>query len=93
MNKQTQTKLELYKVLGLVKEPIVVPLKRFEKSEFIERLEWKLKKYIEHTIWHDVEQTYNEALIKYAQTEIKIKTELLKPQIYKFAENEVEIIN
>jgi hypothetical protein len=92
-SKETENKPELYTVLGVVKDPIIIPLKRFEKSKFIEELQWKIKKYIEHTIWDDVEQTYTEAMCKYARTDIKINTNLLEPQIYKFAANEVEIVN
>lgn len=81
------------KYLDVVKDPIVIPLKRFEKSKFIEELQWEIKKYIEHTIWDDVEQTYTEAMWKYRRTDIKISTDLIEPQIYKFGTNEVEIVN
>lgn len=76
-----------------VNKPIVVSLKRFKKSEFTEELQRKLSRRIEHTIWDDVEKSYYEAIFRYGQTEIKIKTHLLKPQVYMFASFEVEIIN
>lgn len=73
------------------KEDIIVPLKIYEKTELEKELDthcgFKLR-----TVYEDIEKTYNEAIFKYAQTNIKIETDLIEPQIYKFGNQEVEII-
>lgn len=68
-----------------------MPLKRYKKTKLDLELDKEFGfKY--RTIYEDIEQTYYEAIYKYGQTNIKIKTNLIPPQNYKFAAEEVEIV-
>lgn len=75
------------------KADITVPLKRYEKSEHIKKLERLLWQRIEHTIFDDIEKTYVEAIAKYGQTNVKVSTDLVEPQVYLVANMRIEIIN
>lgn len=92
----TQTAIEpSYNVLGFVKrpkEPIVVPLKRYEKSELEKALDRDFGNS-PRSVYDDIRQTYLDAIFEYAQTEIVIQTDLVAPQVYKFANEEVTVIN
>jgi len=74
-----------------VKEDIVVPLKKYEKTKLALDLD-KQFGFKHRTVYEDIEETYYEAIQKYGQTNIKIKTNLIQPQKYKFANEEVEIV-
>ena len=81
----------LYTGLCAVKKYITIPLKRYEKTDLALELDKNLG--FEHrTIYEDIEQTYYETISKYGHTNIKIKTNLIPPQKYKFAAEEVEIV-
>ena len=73
------------------KEDIVVPLKRYEKTKLALELDKEFG-FKHRTIYEDIEQTYYDTIYKYGQTNIKIKTNLIPPQKYKFAAEEVEIV-
>jgi hypothetical protein len=49
--------------------------------------------YQNRTIWEDVQQTYYNTISELGHTSIKIKTNLIPSQKYKFSMEEVEIIN
>lgn len=79
-------------------EEYIVDLERFEKSE--QRLE--LDKILimsgrsstgEVTIFDDVLTTFEKYMWQHGSTNIKIRTQELKPQIYKVMAYEIEIIN
>ena len=74
------------------KEDIIVPLKRYEKTN-LELLLDKELGFKHRTVYDDIAQTFNEAISKYGHTCIKIKTNLVPPQKYKFASQEVDIVN
>lgn len=74
------------------RKSITVPLNRYKKTE----LDLELEKYYgvkDRTIYEDIEQTYYDAISKHGNVNIKIKTNLIPPQIYKFATEEVEIVH
>lgn len=74
------------------KEDIIVPLKRYEKTKLALELDREFG-FQHRTVYEDVEQTYHEAICKYGQLNIKVRTNLVPPQKYKFAGNEVEIVD
>ena len=90
-SKKHENPTDANNVLCAVKNYEIIPLKRFEKTQ----LELDLDKefgYEERTIYKDIEQTYYDAIYKFGHTNIKIKTNLIPPQKYKFAAEEVEIV-
>lgn len=86
-----QTATDVYTVLCAIKEYIIVPLKRYEKTDLALELE-KYFGFRHRTVYEDIEQTYYDAICKHGHTNIKIKTNLIPPQKYKFAAEEVEIV-
>lgn len=90
-SKNNETATDAYTVLYTVKEHVTVPLKRYEKTN----LELELDKefgFKHRSVYEDIEQTYYDTIYKHGHTNIKIKTNLIPPQKYKFAAEEVEII-
>lgn len=81
----------LYTVLCAVKEYITVPLKRYKKTNLDLELD-KESGFKYRTVYEDIEQTYYDAIYEHGHTNIKIKTNLIPPQKYKFAAEEVEIV-
>lgn len=81
----------LYTVLCAVKECITVPLKRYEKTSLALELDKELG-FKHRTVYEDIEQTYYDTICKHGHTNIKIKTNLVPSQKYKFANEEVEIV-
>ena len=81
----------LYTVLCAVKEYITVPLKRYEKTSLALELDKELG-FKHRTVYEDIEQTYYDAICKHGHKNIKIKTNLIPPQKYKFMDEEVEIV-
>lgn len=72
-------------------EELIVPLKRYEKTTLALKLDKELG-FKHRTVYEDIEQTYYDAIYEHGHTNIKIKTNLIQPQKYKFAANEVEIV-
>lgn len=81
----------LYTMLCAVKECIIVPLKRYEKTSLALELDKEIG-FKHRTVYEDIEQTYYDAICKHGHTNIKIKTNLIPPQKYKFANEEVEVV-
>lgn len=86
-----QSATDVYTLLCAVKEYIIVPLKRYEKTNLALKLDKEFG-FKHRTIYEDIEQTYYDAIYKHGHTNIKIKTNLIPPQKYKFAAEEVEIV-
>ena len=90
-NNITQTETDVYTVLCAVKECITVPLKRYEKTNIALELDKEFG-FKHRTVYEDIEQTYYDAISEHGHTNIKIKTNIIPPQKYKFAAEEVEIV-
>lgn len=86
-----KTATDVYTVLCAVKECITVPLKRYEKTNLALELDKEFG-FKHRTVYEDIEQTYYDAISEHGHTNIKIKTNLIPPQKYKFAAEEVEIV-
>lgn len=74
-----------------MKETIIIDLERFEKTDLERDLD-KQFGYRPRTVYEDIQQTYLNAVYTHCQFNIKIQTNLVPPQIYKFGAHEVEII-
>lgn len=90
LNKHEAT-TDVNTVLCTVKECITVPLKRYEKTNLALELDKKFG-FKHRTVYEDIEQTYYDTISEHGHTNIKIKTNIIPPQKYKFAAEEVEIV-
>ena len=77
-----------------MKEEIKVKLERFEKTDLKRNLDsiYGIESD-KRLIYNDIEETYLKFLVKKGTTNITIITDLVKEQIYKFADFEVNIKN
>lgn len=76
----------------------IVDLERFEKTDQRRELDKVLMQSGrtptgEVTLYDDVLSTFQKYMWEYASTNIKIKTNKLKPQVYKVMAYEIEIVN
>jgi len=74
-------------------EEHTVDLKRYDKTD----LEHDLDKFFgkedeESKVYSDIARTYNEAMFEHGSPNIKVRTNLVPPQIYKIAAEEIEIV-
>jgi hypothetical protein len=71
----------------------IVDLKRYEKTELEHDLDdFFGKEDDESIVYSDITRTYYEAMSKYGSSNIKISTNLVPPQIYKIAAEEIEVV-
>ena len=71
---------------------IIVDLKKFEKTDLEREIDREFGTR-DRSIYDDVVSTYREAKSEYGTLNIKIRTDVLEPQIYKSGGAEIEIIN
>jgi len=96
--KQTTKQCDIHVVSSSTEKEYVVELEEFKKTE--QRLE--LDKVLmqsgrlhtgDVTIYDNILSTFSKYMWKYGSTNIKIKTDKLKPQIYKVMSYEIEIVS
>lgn len=71
---------------------VIVDLKRFEKTDLERNLD-RTFGTLDRSIHDDVFRTYSEAIGSFGTSNVKVRTDLLSPQIYKVSMFEIEIIN
>ena len=71
---------------------VIVDLKRFEKTDLERDLD-RTFGTLDRSIHDDVYKTYSKAMGEFGTRNVKVKTDLLPPQIYKVFAEEIEIVN